>query len=103
MIRQFTSSLLAFLLTFSLFGGTAFAAGAQYRAEPANPPAAARLIVKEIVWKCGAGGCVAPQGNSRPAVDCSALAREVGTLRSFAVGGQPLDSAALGKCNAKAR
>lgn len=103
MNRQLTSSFLAFILTVSLFGGTAFASGGQYRAEPAAPPAAARLIVKEIVWKCGAGGCVAPQGNSRPAIDCSALAREVGTLRSFAVGGQPLDSAALGKCNARAR
>lgn len=103
MIRQITSSLVAFLLTASLFGGTAFASGAQYRAEPTSPPAAARLIVKEIVWKCGAGGCVAPRGHSRPAVDCSALAREIGTLRSFTVGGQPLDSAALGKCNAKAR
>src|SRR5215218_2385046 len=102
MTRQLTSSLLAFILTVSLFGGTAFA-GTQYRAEPASPPAAARLIVKEIVWKCGPGGCIAPQGNSRPAVDCSALVREVGTLRSFTIGGQPLDSAALGKCNAHAR
>jgi hypothetical protein len=103
MNRQLTSSLLAFFLTVSLFGGTAFASGAQYRADPAALPAAGRLIVKEIVWKCGAGGCVAPQGNSRAAIDCSALAREVGTLRSFTVGGQPLDSAALGKCNAKAK
>ena len=103
MTRQITSSLLAFLLTISLFGGTAFAAATQYRAEPASPPSAARLIVRETVWKCGPGGCVAPQGNSRPAVDCSALVREVGTLRSFTVGGQPLDSAALGKCNAHAR
>jgi hypothetical protein len=103
MSRQLISSFLAFFLAFSLLGGTAFAGSMQYRAEPAAPPASARLIVKEIVWKCGAGGCVAPQGNSRPAVDCSALAREVGTLRSFSVGGQPLDSAALGKCNARAR
>jgi hypothetical protein len=103
MNRQLTSSLLAFVLTASLMGGTAFASGAQYRADPATPPTAARLVVREIVWKCGAGGCVAPQGNSRAAIDCSALVREVGTLRSFTVGGQPLDSAALGKCNAKAR
>lgn len=104
MTRQLTSSLLAFLLTLSLFGGTAFAgSGVQYQADPASPPSASRLIVKEIVWKCGAGGCIALQGNSRPEVDCSALAREVGTLRSFTVGGQPLDSAALGKCNARAR
>jgi hypothetical protein len=102
MVRQLTSSLLAVLLAFSLLGGTAFA-GTQYRAEPAAQPAAARLVVKDVVWKCGAGGCVAPQGHSRPAVDCSALVREVGTLRSFTVGGQPLDAAALGKCNARAR
>jgi hypothetical protein len=95
--------LLTFVLAASLLGGTAFASGVQYRAEPAVTPAADRLVIKDIVWKCGAAGCVARQGNSRAAIDCSALAREVGTLRSFAVGGQPLDSAALGKCNARAR
>lgn len=103
MPRPIISSLLAFLITASLMGGTAFASGAQYRADPAASPTAATLVVRQVVWKCGAGGCIAPQGNSRAAIDCSALAREVGTLRSFTVGGQPLDSAALGKCNAKAR
>jgi hypothetical protein len=104
MIRLFTSSLLAFILTVSLFGGTAFAAsGVQYRAEPATPPAAARLVARDLVWKCGVAGCVAPQGNSRPAIDCSALAQEVGILRSFTVGGQAIAPAALEKCNARAR
>jgi hypothetical protein len=104
MIRLLTSSLLAFMLTLTLFGGTAFAAGGlQYRAEPANPPAVARLIAKDLVWKCGVAGCVAPQGNSRPAIDCPALARKVGALRSFAVGGEALDPAELEKCNARAR
>ena len=104
MTRQIASSLLAFLLTASLFGGSALAGpGAQYRAEPAKAPAAARLIVKDVVWKCGPSGCVAPRGNSRPAIDCSALAHEIGTLRSFSVEGQALDPAALEKCNARAR
>ncbi|HEX8261981.1 MAG TPA: hypothetical protein VF547_03810 [Allosphingosinicella sp.] len=104
MNRQLTSTLLAFLFSASLLGGTAFAAPAgQYRAEPAKPPAAARLIVKDIVWRCGASGCVAPRSNSRPAIDCSALAHEIGTLRSFTVEGQALDPAALEKCNARAR
>lgn len=103
MARQLTFSLLAFFLVASLFGGTAFADGVQYRAEPAAPPAAARLIVKGIMWKCGPGGCIARQGNSRPAVDCPALVREVGALRSFTVGGRPVDPTALGKCNARAR
>ena len=104
MIRYLTSTLLAFLFSFTLLGGTAFAApGGQYRAEPASPPAASRLIVKDIVWRCGAGGCVAPRSNSRPAIDCSALAHEIGTLRSFTVEGQAIDPTALEKCNARAR
>ncbi|MFL6846200.1 MAG: CC_3452 family protein [Allosphingosinicella sp.] len=104
MIRQLTSTLFAFLVTSTLFAATAFAApSGQYRAEPAAAPTAARLIVKDIVWHCGAAGCVAPRGNSRPAIDCSALAHEIGTLRSFTVEGQALDSAALEKCNARAR
>ena len=104
MTRYLTSTLLAFLFSFTLLGGTAFAApGGQYRAEPANPPTAARMVVKDIVWRCGAGGCVAPRSNSRPAIDCSALAHELGTLRSFTVEGQALDPAALEKCNARAR
>ena len=104
MTRYLTSTLLAFLLSFALLGGTAFAApGGQYRAEPATPPAASRLIVKDIIWRCGAGGCIAPRSNSRPAIDCSALAHEVGTLRSFTVEGQAIDPAALEKCNARAR
>lgn len=103
MNRQLTSSLLAFVLTVSLFGGTAFAVPSQYRAEPATPPAAARVIVKDISWRCGDAGCVAQQGNSRPTIDCSALAHELGTLRSFTVGGRALEPTALEKCNARAR
>ncbi|HEX8379011.1 MAG TPA: hypothetical protein VF619_00510 [Allosphingosinicella sp.] len=104
MMRLLTSSLLAFLLTASLFGATASAApGSHYRAEAAAPPAASRLIVKQILWKCGPAGCVASRGNSRPAIDCSALAREVGALRSFSVDGREIGSEALEKCNAGAR
>ncbi|HYE28938.1 MAG TPA: hypothetical protein VEA61_12005 [Allosphingosinicella sp.] len=104
MTRQLASTLLALFFSVTLLGGTAFAAPAgQYRAEPASPPAAARLIVRDIVWRCGASGCVALRGNSRPAIDCSALAHEIGTLRSFSVEGRALEPAALEKCNARAR
>lgn len=104
MIRLLTPSLLAFMLTAFLFGGTAFAAGAsQYRAESARPAPAARLVAKDLIWRCGAAGCVAVQGHSRPAVDCPALAHEVGTLISFTVGGVALPPAELEKCNGRAR
>ena len=105
-MRRFASSLLATLMTLTAFGATAapaFAATVQYRAEPATPQSLARFVAKDIVWKCGPVGCTAPRGNSRPAIDCAALAREVGELRSFTVAGQPLAADALAKCNARAR
>jgi hypothetical protein len=81
----------------------AFAAANEYRAEPATPPSAQRLVVRDVVWNCGGGACVAMQTTSRAATDCSALAGHVGALRSFAVGGRPLAAEELEKCNARAR
>jgi hypothetical protein len=81
----------------------AVAAGSYYRAELATPPTADQLVVRGLIWKCGAGGCVAGRSNSRAVIDCSALARQVGTLRSFAVEGRTLAPNELEKCNAKAR
>ena len=76
---------------------------AQYRAELVSPASADRLIVRDVVWRCGGGICVAPTGNSRPAVLCAALARQAGALRSFAVEGRALSGEELEKCNARAR
>ena len=81
----------------------AFANANQYRAELAAPASADHLVVRDLVWSCAGGSCAAIQTTSRPATDCSALAGKVGTLRSFTVAGQPLTSAELEKCNAKAR
>ena len=106
MTRQLTSSLLAFVMTLLLFGGSAspaFAGTVHYRAEPATPQAQARLIVKDIVWKCGPATCVAGKSNSRPTIDCSALVRQIGELRSFTVAGRVLSPDELEKCNARAR
>ena len=91
------------LVALAATASPAIAAGAYYQAELASPPAAERLIVRGLVWKCGAGGCVAGRSNSRAVIDCSALAREVGTLRSFTVEGRSLAPDQLEKCNAKAR
>ena len=76
---------------------------AQCRAELVSPASADRLIVRDVVWRCGGGICVAPTGNSRPAVLCAALARQAGALRSFAVEGRALSGEELEKCNARAR
>jgi hypothetical protein len=105
-MRNFPSTLLSSALALLAIGtvaSPAMAAGAYYRAELATPPAAERLIVRGIVWKCAADGCVAGPSNSRALIDCSALARQLGTLRSFAVEGRALAPAELEKCNARAR
>jgi hypothetical protein len=83
--------------------GAASARTSQYRAELAAPAAAARLVVRDIVWNCTGAGCVAGQGNSRPIVDCAALARQAGAIRSFSVAGAALPAEAMEKCNAAAR
>ena len=106
MTRQFGSACLALIFTLTLFGAVASPAAAKsphYQAEPVTAPAAERLVVRDLVWRCGAGGCRAAQGNSRAAVECAALVREVGRLRSFSAGGQALAPAELEKCNARAR
>ena len=106
MSRQLASSFLAFLFTFLVLGATGPAFGAQgahYRAEPATAQAEAKLVVRDLVWKCTAAGCLAGRSHSRPEIDCSALARQIGPLKSFAVAGRALGSAALEKCNARAR
>lgn len=69
MIRQLTSSILAFLLALLVVGGgisSAQAGTLRYRAEPVTPQERATLVVKDIVWKCAAGACVAPRSQQPP-------------------------------------
>lgn len=94
----------ALFLSFSVLGASpAMAAAGHYRAEFASPPAAGKLVAKDVVWTCDSGGCTAAPSNSRPQIVCSALARRVGALQSFTVAGRPLGAADLEKCNARAR
>jgi hypothetical protein len=74
-----------------------------YRPSPAAAPAAARLIVRDVVWRCGSAGCVAPRSGSRPAIVCASVARSLGTLRSFSAGSEGFDADALENCNRRAR
>jgi hypothetical protein len=106
MSRQLGTTFIGLLFGAALFGasaGPAFANGIHYRAEPASPPAAERLAARDLVWRCGSNGCVAPRSNSRANVECAALVRQVGALRSFTAGGEVLPADQLEKCNARAR
>ncbi|MBV8687616.1 MAG: hypothetical protein JOZ90_17350 [Alphaproteobacteria bacterium] len=100
MTRIFSSTLLASCL---LAAAAPAAAADYYKAEPAAAPSAQRLVVRDLVWRCGPAGCVSGRSNSRAAVDCAALVRQVGAVRSFTVEGRPLAPEDLEKCNARAR
>ncbi|MBB3764631.1 CC_3452 family protein [Sphingomicrobium lutaoense] len=66
-------------------------------------PASARVITKGAAWNCREGQCRAASADSRPAVLCQRLAKEVGTISSFSVDGRTFGEEDLAKCNAKAR
>ena len=102
LVTIFMSSIFT-ILAVGAAAGPALAAGPYYQAELATPPAAERLVVREIVWKCGPAGCTAGKSNSLAKTDCAALAREAGPVRSFTVAGRALGAAELEKCNARAR
>ena len=106
MARQLGFTLLGLLISAAAFGSAAapaFAGGPHYEAKPVAAPAAARLVARDLAWRCGASGCVAAASNSRPPIVCAALVREIGPLTSFAAGGRALSADELQKCNARAR
>ena len=92
-----------FLVSLAVASPAGAASPAQYRAELAGPAPAGRLIVRGTVWHCGGDACAAADAASRPEILCAALAREVGTLRSFAAEGRAFAPDELEKCNARAR
>lgn len=76
------------------------AGSAYYRAELANPAAEARFVARDVVWACKGTTCLAGQGNSRPLIMCSSLARAAGPVASFTANGKALDADELARCNA---
>lgn len=74
-----------------------------YSATPVTAPAKSSVVTRTTVWSCAGGVCSAAKATSRDAIMCELVAREVGTLASFTVGGTAFDAAALEKCNARAK
>jgi hypothetical protein len=85
----------------ALIAAPAFAAP-HFQAEPAAKPQQTRFVAKDVVWRCGESGCTGAKSNSRSAIVCAALAKEIGPLRSFSAGGEAMTSGDLDKCNARA-
>lgn len=77
---------------------------AEYRVTPVIAPTDGKIIVHDVAWHCASGSCVAARtGSSTDATICSALARDLGRLSAFMVADAAFDTAALEKCNRRAR
>jgi hypothetical protein len=90
------------LLSLALLSTPALAA-AGFQAEPAARPSQERFVARESVWRCTDAGCVSTnRTSSRPAIVCAALARQVGTLRTFSADGRAFGAEELESCNSRA-
>jgi hypothetical protein len=76
---------------------------ATYSAKLTAPPGTAQIIGRDISWTCNGSACRGATADSRPAVLCQGLARQVGALASFAADGRLFGAAELAKCNASAK
>jgi hypothetical protein len=93
----------AAILSLAVLSAPALAAG-PFQAEPQAPPAQQRFVARDSIWRCGEAGCVSTNPTStRPAIVCSALARQVGALRSFSSEGRAFAAEQLENCNRSAR
>lgn len=91
------------LVSASLMMAAPALASSHYHAQPAVPPAATKIVVRDTIWSCGDGGCAAAaRSSSRPLIVCETLVKQVGALQSFTVAGQALSPQQLEKCNARA-
>jgi hypothetical protein len=91
------------LLSLAFLSAPAFAAGG-FQAQTSAAPSPARFVARDSIWRCAETQCVSTNRTStRPAIVCSALARQVGALRSFAVEGRPFDARQLENCNGRNR
>ena len=97
MIRISLTALSIFMLS-----APALAAPPHYHAVLSAKPLKPKLILRDVVWHCGEAQCAGGKSNSRPAIVCAVLAREVGRLQAFTVDGRALDAPELEKCNAAA-
>lgn len=99
-----TASVLASALmtTFVLFTASAGQARSNpivYTAELVAPVKAANHIIKGTVIHCAGTQCKGRKSGSAVKSICANLSDEVGELASFSYKGQPVDDAALAKCN----
>ena len=91
------------LALFALAAPLGIATAGTYAAVPATPSAKARIIGRDIVWRCGPDSCAGATEMSRPLVLCQGLAKKAGRIDKFVADGRALSAAELAACNASAK
>ena len=101
-ILSVAAALAASITVMGATAGHAQTSGGYYVATPAAAPVKASLMTRSTPWKLTNGAFVAAQAPERDMVLCQLVAKDVGQLSGFSVGGQAYDAATLEKCNTKA-
>lgn len=70
-----------------------------YTAQLAAPTDEARAIAGGVVFRCEGSTCTGPRSGDRPLRVCTELRREVGTIASFTINGEPISDDLLARCN----
>lgn len=91
------------LALFALAAPLGAATAGTYAAVPATPSSDARIIGRDIVWRCGPDSCAGATDSSRPVVLCQGLAKKAGRIEKFVADGRSLSEADLAACNASAK
>lgn len=101
MIRRIASAIVATAAILAAAGVQAQTPPSYYVATPLAKVEKTRLITRSTLWSQQNGAFVAARAPERDTVLCQLVARDVGGLASFSVGGKAYDAAQLEKCNGK--
>lgn len=74
-----------------------------YSASPVASPQDAKIIARDVMWRCEGAECRAVDSASRPGTVCSGFVKKAGRVTRFVAGSVAFEPSALEKCNASAR
>lgn len=93
------TAMMATMVLFTASAGQARSTSIVYTAELQTPVEAETHIIKGTVIRCAGTECTGKKSSSSVRSICANLARKVGPLESFSYRDEPMDAAALEKCN----
>ncbi len=101
-MQRTISALLSTITVFFLFAATAASAASPITAQLAEAPSDRVQIIRSTAWVCEGDICRTNNAGSRDSYECLRMARELGTVVSFAVSGEAFTAEQLAECNENA-